>query len=75
MLVATRVPRVVSISAVPVAPMPVLATSVAVPDEVMFAVSALVMSVIAPAVAVTLMALLVVVISPSVTLVAANRST
>ena len=75
LLVATSVPRVVSISAAPVAPMPVPAMSVAVPDVVMFAVSALVMSVIAPAVAVMLIALLVVVIAPSLTFVPARSVT
>ena len=75
-LVATRVPTVVLMSATPPAePMPVAAARVAVPPLVMFAVSAAVMSLIAPAVAVTLTALLVVVIWPSTTLPAARTST
>ena len=75
--VAASVPIAVSMSLGPEAPMPVAATSVTVPDVVIFgsSVTAAVMSEIEPAVAVMLIALLVVVISPSFTLVAAKRST
>ena len=76
LFVATRVPMAVSISAAPDAPIPVAATKVAVPLVVIFGASeGDVMSVIAPAVAVTFTALLVVVTCPSFTFVAARRST
>ena len=75
LFVATSVPIVVSRSPAPIAPIPVAAASVAVPLVVRLAVSANVMSVIAPPVAVTLMALEVVVISPSATFVAASSVT
>ncbi len=63
LLVATSVPRVLLMSApAPDPPMPVAATSVPVPLVLRLAVSAAVLSLIDPAVAVTLIALEVVVI-------------
>ena len=68
---AVRDPRAVSMSAAPVLPMPVAALSVARPVVVRLAVSAAVLSVIAPAVAVTLRSPEVLMIWESATLVAA----
>ena len=75
LFVAERVPMVVSILPEPETPIPVAAESVAVPDEVMLAVSAEVMSVMLPAVAVSPMVLLVVVISARTMFVAAVSAT
>ena len=71
LFVAERVPMVVSMFPEPETPIPVAAESVAVAVDVMFAVSAPVMSVMLPAVAVSPMVLLVVVISARTMLAAA----
>ncbi len=72
-LVALSVPMSVLMSLAE--PIPASATNVAVPEVVRLAVSAAVVSEMAPAVAVTLIALLVVLIWPSTTLVPAARFT